>query len=186
MKKIVLFGAVLIVALAMFLAVGYEMKVARYDFKGQSVDKNVSMQDFDGFFKVVYFGYMFCPDVCPTTLAMVSNALDELGANNVKILFFSVDLERDDIKSCDEFAKYFYKNALCIRINDENKLKKMVKNYGAKYEINKNATEYSVAHSPFIYLLDEKGRFIKEITNLTYENIKSELANIIKAYKISK
>lgn len=50
MKKIVLFGAVLIVALAMFLAVGYEMKVARYDFKGQSVDKNVSMQDFDGFF----------------------------------------------------------------------------------------------------------------------------------------
>lgn len=181
MKKIVLFGAVLIVALAMFLAVGYDMKVARYDFKGQSVDKNVSMQDFDGFFKVVYFGYMFCPDVCPTTLAMVSSALEELDVKDVKILFFTVDLERDDIKSCDEFAKYFYHNALCIRVNDENKLKKMVKNYGAKYEISKANNEYIVAHSPFIYLLDEKGRFIKEITNLTYENLKNELAQLKRA-----
>lgn len=57
----------------------------------------------------------------------------------------------------------------------------MVKNYGAKYEISKANNEYIVAHSPFIYLLDEKGRFIKEVTNLTYENLKNELAQLKRA-----
>ena len=185
MRKIVYASAVIIALSAVFFAVNYELKIGKYDFKGQSVEGNVSMKDFSGQYKIVYFGYVFCPDVCSTTLSAVSQAINELGANNIRTLFFTVDLRRDDIKSCDEFAKYFHKNALCIRIDDEARLRDVAANYGAKYKIedmNASAAEYSVAHSPFIYLLDQKGRFVKEVTNLTYENIKGEINSLITAH----
>lgn len=182
MKKILYSIIAIIVFSGVFLLVNHELKLHKYDFEGESIDGNVTMENFNGKYKIVYFGYVFCPDVCPTTLNMVSSVLSEIKAKDVEIIFITLDVKRDDIKSCDEFAKYFYKNSVCVRLEQE-ELDKVVKNYGTKYKIidlNDSVMGYSVAHSSFIYLFDKKGRMIKDVSNLTYENVKNEITNLVK------
>ncbi|AGZ82052.1 SCO family protein [Campylobacter fetus] len=183
MKKILYLLVFVFIASGAFLLVNHKLKIFKYDFEATTVNGEVSMKSFDGKYKILYFGYVFCPDVCPTTLTLVSTALNELKLNDsVEILFVTLDLKRDDIKSCDEFAKYFYPNSVCLRFSDS-ELDRVTKNYGAKYQIvdlNDSVMEYSVAHSSSIYLFDKKGRFIKEVSNLTYENVKSQIQNLVK------
>ena len=185
MKKIFYVVGVLVIVSIGFFAFLYQYNYNKYDFQAQSIDGNVSLKSFDGKYKVLYFGYVFCPDVCPTSLNMVSTVLNDIKAKDVDLLFVTLDPKRDDVKSCDEFAKYFYKDAYCLRITPKEKLDKVVENYGSKYKIVKqedSAMEYSVAHSSFLYLFDKKGRMVKEISDLTYNNVKKEFENLLKNY----
>lgn len=185
MKKIFYVLGALLILSGVYLLINYQLKIHKYDFHGSSVDGNVTMKSFAGQYKVVYFGYMLCPDICPTALNTVSMALNDLEAKNVKVLFFTLDLKRDDLKSCDEFAKYFYKNSSCIRMNSVGDLDKVVSNYGAKYQITDlNETQensnYSIAHSGLIYLFDKKGRLIRSVSDVRYATVKSELELLLK------
>ena len=77
-------------------------------------------------------------------------------------------------------AKNFYKDADGLKLND---LKGVAKNYGVKFQkmrLENSAMGYSVAHSSSIYLIDKDGNFYKEISNLTSENIRDNLLNLIK------
>ena len=77
-------------------------------------------------------------------------------------------------------SKNFYKVADVLKIND---LPKLDKNYVVKYQkvrLKYYAMGYSVAHSSAIYLLDKDGNFYSEISNLTNENIRENLLNLIK------
>lgn len=151
-----------------------------YDFTATSIDKEVTLKSFDGKSKIVYFGYGSCPDICPATLVLVSNALNELKARDVVVLFITLDPDRDTAQTIDEYAKYFYPNSYGLIVNN---LDKVTKNYGAKYQkvrLEKSAMEYSVAHSSSLYLLDKKGRFVSEISNLTPQNIKDSIEELIK------
>lgn len=184
MKKLFYFAFFVFVVSGVYLLVSYNLKIAKYNFMAQSTDGEVSMKSFDGMYKIVYFGYVFCPDVCPTTLTLVSSVLDDIKAKDVKILFATLDLQRDDIKTCDEFAKYFYPNSSCIRL-ENGELDKVINKYGAKYKIvdlNDSVMKYSVAHSSSIFLFDKKGRFVSEVTNLTYDNVKKEIQNLLINY----
>ncbi len=184
MKKILLTILGIVVASGIFYAANYAYGLHKYNFTAQSVKGEVSMGDFDGKYKIVYFGYVFCPDVCPTTLNLVSSVLEDLKVQNLEILFATLDIKRDDVKSCDEFAKYFYKDSTCL-VMSESELERVTKNYGAKYKIidlNDSVMGYSVAHSSMIYLFDKNGRFVSEVSNLTYDNVKKEIKNLIKNY----
>ena len=101
-----------------------------------------------------------------------------MGLNDkIKVLFVTLDLQRDNEKECDEFAKYFYANSVCLKM-DEKELKRMVESYNAKYEIvnlQGSAMDYSVAHSSSVYLFKKNGKFYKEISNLTRDEIKKEI-----------
>ena len=59
--------------------------------------KSVSNNDFRGKYQLIYFGYSFCPDVCPTTLGVISQALDQMGVDGNRIvpIFITIDPERD-------------------------------------------------------------------------------------------
>ncbi|ANE36223.1 cytochrome oxidase biogenesis protein, Sco1/SenC/PrrC family [Campylobacter iguaniorum] len=182
MKKFFLVIVLILVASGVFLLVNHQLKLMKYDFKGDSINGPVTMKSFDGEYKIAYFGYVLCPDVCPTTLTLVATALDDLKYKDVKILFATLDIKRDDVKTCDEFAKYFYPNSTCLRFDDK-ELDRVTKSYGVKYQIvdlKDSVMKYSVAHSSSIYLFDKKGRFVKEVSNLTYENVKKEIENLIK------
>ena len=124
---------------------------------------------------IVYFGYTFCPDVCPTTLFMVNNAMDELKID-AQIVFISVDLERDKLENCDIFAKDFRKDAICVRL-EQDELDKVAANYGVKYKIERKDGEISVAHSPYVYLIKD-GKLVSEISNLAQKALKRELLKI--------
>lgn len=183
MKKIIFAVIFVLLASVVFLVVGNRLKFEKYNFDANTINGRATMSTFDGKYKIIYFGYTFCPDVCPTTLSLVSTVLNDIKAKNVMILFSTLDLKRDDVKNCDEFIKYFYLNSLCIRLDNDKILRKVADNYGVKYKIinlDDSAMGYSVAHSSSIYLFDKKGNFVKEVSNLTYDNVKNEIENLLK------
>src|SRR5258708_32546286 len=71
--------------------------------------KRTGDQDFRGRYMLIYFGYSFCPDVCPTTLAVIAQALDKLGdrSHQVVPIFITIDPERDTPKVLADYMKAF-------------------------------------------------------------------------------
>lgn len=184
MKKIIAYIIIFILVFScVFVASNYYIKKTKYDFNAQSINGKVNLHSFDGNYKVVYFGYCFCPDVCPTTLSLTSTVLNDLKVKNVTLLFITLDPERDSLKDTQEFAHYFYpKSAYGLRL-DEKDLKKVASNYGVKFQkipLPKSNMKYSIAHSSSLYLFDKKGNFVKEISNITYDEVKEEIENLVK------
>lgn len=148
--------------------------ILKHEIIGTSIAGDFKLSELDKA-AIVYFGYTFCPDVCPTTLFMVNNALNELEID-AQVIFISVDLERDSLENCDIYAKDFRKDAICVRL-EQNELDKVAANYGVKYKIERKDGEPVVAHSPFVYLIKD-GELISEITNLAQKSLKRELLKI--------
>ena len=146
------------------------IKPNKYDFKALSEHGEVSLKNYNGKYKAIYFGYLYCPDVCPTTLSLVGDELNKLKRDDFELLFITLDPERDTPENLTLMAKNFYKDADGIKMND---LPKVAKNYGVKYQ------KVRLKNSA-IYLLDKDGNFYGEISNLTSENIRENLLNLIK------
>lgn len=182
MKKIlylVIFSIVF--TLTFFITYNYKEK-NKYNFEANSINGKVSLKSFKNKYKIIYFGYTFCPDICPITLALAGAILDEIKAKDVVVLFVTLDPLRDSVKISDEYAKYFYKNSYGLNFS-ESTLQKVAKNYGVKYEkieLKDSAMVYSIAHSSALYLFDKNDNFIQEISNLTYEEVKSAITNLLK------
>lgn len=160
----------------------------KYDFllKGEDKSGNIrdfSLKDFQGEILIIYFGYGLCPDICPAALSRVSEVLDEqielknLEKNDVKLVFISIDPQRDEAKTMNDYMKDFYHNSQAL-IPTPKQLEDLAKVYGVKYEIvplPDSALKYSVAHSSSIYVFDKNGNFLGEISNLTYKNLVKKL-----------
>ena len=119
--------------------------------------------DFRGKLVVLYFGYTFCPDVCPTELQSISLALDKLGAaaEAVQPLFITVDPERDTPARLTEFVASFHPRLIGLTgpVAD---IKKTAITYRTFF-VKNSATasgEYSVGHTGFIYLVGKDGRYL--------------------------
>lgn len=136
---------------------------AKYDFVVQGVSSDVKLKDFRGKQVIVYFGYGLCPDICPTSLVEIANALNALGEkerNETEAIFISLDPARDKPVQLDKFSKYFHAKMIGATASDEY-LKKLTQNYGANYqkvELNNSSLGYSLAHTADIYLIDKKGK----------------------------
>jgi protein SCO1/2 len=111
---------------------------------------------------LIFFGYSYCPDVCPTTLSKLTSVAKRLGddGKDVKTLYITVDPGRDtpDVLKLD--LKSFDLDALGLT-GTRAEIDKVVKQYGASYEIvphPESAAKYSVSHSTTLYALDRKGR----------------------------
>ena len=137
------------------------------DFTMQSSEGPVSLQDLRGRVVALYFGYTRCPDVCPTSLAFLAQALNELRDEelpSVRGLFISVDPKRDTLSAIAEYAAYFHPNIIGVS-GSEAQLAAVARGYGAKYyevELEDSASGYSVNHSAVTYLIAPDGalRFI--------------------------
>jgi cytochrome oxidase Cu insertion factor (SCO1/SenC/PrrC family) len=119
--------------------------------------------DFRGKLVVLYFGYTYCPDVCPTELQSISLALDKLGAaaDAVQPVFISVDPERDTPARLAEFVASFHPRLIGLTgsLADIKKTAIAYRTFFAK----NGATapgEYSVDHTGFIYLIGKDGHYL--------------------------
>ncbi|MCW8983370.1 MAG: SCO family protein, partial [Gammaproteobacteria bacterium] len=89
-------------------------------FTLQSVDGPVSLNDFKGKAVLIYFGYTWCPDICPTNLALMSAAFGDLEDKNPELMkqiqgiFISVDPERDSPERLKEYTNFFHENIIGI------------------------------------------------------------------------
>jgi len=113
---------------------------------------------------LLFFGYTHCPDVCPTTMAKLARAAKLLGndADRVVTLFVSVDPGRDTPEVMKHYLDYFHLNSFGLT-GTKDEIDEVVKQYGARYEIEKSdsAAGYHVSHSTDLYLLDQKGELVK-------------------------
>jgi len=137
------------------------------DFTLQSADGPVSLKDFRAKVVLLYFGYTKCPDVCPTSLSFLTQALNELSEdelNRVQGIFVSVDPKRDTPDALKEYVGYFHPSLLGVT-GSAAEVADVAALYGAQYyevELEGSAFGYSVNHSAVTYLITPDGalRFI--------------------------
>jgi len=174
---------VLIIAIKPFVDDYKEKK--QYEFTVDTIDGAISKDDFKGKVLAVYFGYTFCPDVCPTSLSALSQALNELPKEQQKEvvgLFISVDPDRDTLKNLNEYTKYFNRNFIGGTSTKENidDITSRYKSYYEKIILEDSAMGYSISHTSFIYLFDKDGKFIEKIEHFSNPNaIKKNLEDIL-------
>ena len=110
---------------------------------------------------LLFFGYTSCPDVCPTTLAELKQALENLGerkAQQVQVLFVTVDPERDTPERVQEYVNHFNPNFIGLS-GTESELVPVWQKYGVFREIvdGSSAAGYIVNHTARVTLIDQNG-----------------------------
>ena len=142
------------------------------DFRLQSWRGPVRLSDLRGKLVLIYFGYTWCPDICPTNLAIMSLALKQLSADEreqVQALFVSVDPARDSVERLKTFAEYF-DPAILGMTGSEQAIADVARRYGAAYrrsEQGDSAMGYTVDHSSYTYVVDRNGRLVEILEHAT-------------------
>jgi protein SCO1 len=118
----------------------------------------VNAEEYRGRVVMLYFGYTHCPDVCPTTLANLSDVLKKLGrdAEKVRVLFVTVDPNRDTLEILKPYTQSFAPQIDGLRGTD-NQLADLARRYRVAYSV-KTQPEYTVMHTSAVFVFDEKGR----------------------------
>ena len=170
-----------IVALALLLAVGWwqvdgpgaepetgplplafsEMEFSLTDHEGNPVGPAALI----GRPSMVFFGFTYCPDICPTTLADISGWLDALGADadSMNTVFITVDPARDTAATMAEYVSYFHPT---IRgwTGSETEIAKATAGFRVTYErVPTEGNGYTMNHTASVFLFDATGRFVSTI-----------------------
>ena len=120
----------------------------------------VSLRDFRGKLVLLYFGYTFCPDVCPTTMAELAKAMNLLGkkADRVQVIMISVDPARDTPEKLAEYVTHFHPSFLGLT-GTPDEIAQIAALYGIFYEKQEGteATGYLVNHTATVTVIDRKG-----------------------------
>lgn len=118
----------------------------------------------DGELMLVFFGYTFCPDVCPTTLADLRLAVAELTPSErgrVEVAMVTVDPERDTAKVLSQYVGHFFPkdSFAAFRTNDPGRLARVEEQFKAAHELGKPKADgsYDVAHTAQVYAIDDRG-----------------------------
>ena len=135
-------------------------KLAQADFK--LTDHNGmprSLRDFRGKVVVLFFGYVHCPDVCPTTMADMAQVMGKLGrdADLVQVLFVTVDPERDSHELLAQYVPAFHPSFLGL-YGDAQSTAQVAKAFNVMYQKQPTSAGYNIDHSAGTFLIDTAGR----------------------------
>ena len=125
----------------------------------------ISKADVLGKPAVLFFGFTYCPDVCPTTLASMTSYLQQLGpdADRIGAFFISVDPERDTVDVLQSYLSSYDPRIRGIT-GDRTQIEKLTKSLGIYHKkVDTGGGSYTVDHSALIIQLDAKGRFFGTI-----------------------
>jgi cytochrome oxidase Cu insertion factor (SCO1/SenC/PrrC family) len=127
--------------------------------------RRVTEKDFLGKYMLVFFGFTYCPDVCPTELQVMSAALDELGTagNDIQPVFVSIDPERDTPVVVKQYVQNFHPRLMGLTGSAEEiaTIARAYRVYYKKATSSATSGDYELDHSTTIYLMDREGRFRK-------------------------
>ncbi|MFD1626208.1 SCO family protein [Azospirillum griseum] len=143
----------------------------------------VTDRDFHGRVVVLFFGYTFCPDICPTDLQIVAEALDRLGprADGVQPLFVTIDPQRDNPAQLAEFTALFSPRILGLT-GTPDQVAEAAKRYRVYYARAQGGESdaYTMDHSAFFYLLDRQGRTARVLPHaVPADQLASALAELL-------
>lgn len=128
--------------------------------------KQRSDTDFRGKLMIVYFGYTYCPDVCPTDLMAITQALDALGpaAEGVQPVFITIDPERDT-KLLTDYVAAFHRSLVGLT-GSPDEIRKVANSYKAFYvkvqdeRSDERSADYSIDHAGVVYLMGRNGEYL--------------------------
>jgi protein SCO1 len=115
-------------------------------------------RDIAGLPTALFFGFTFCPDICPSTLMELTNDLEALGADGdrIKVVFVSIDPDRDTQAHLKEYMSSFDRRIVAVSGSPEG-IAAMARAYGAKYRKVPTRSGYTFDHSSAVFLLDRDG-----------------------------
>ncbi len=133
----------------------------------------VNLEHYRGKFLLIYFGYTWCPDVCPTNLAIMGSVFSQLTPAELKLvqgLFITLDPKRDTLERLAQYTPYFHPNIEGLTA-DEAVIQQIAKRYGVRYAKayfkEKSKMQYSIAHSSQTFLIGRKGELIQRFEHAT-------------------
>ncbi|MFN8381060.1 MAG: SCO family protein [Anaerolineales bacterium] len=131
-----------------------------YDFTLKSAKGDVSLSDYRGKLVLIYFGYTFCPDICPATLANVGQSLRELGtkADDIQLIMISLDPERDTPEKLEQYVTHFHPSFVGVT-GTPDELAKVASLYGIFYEkvAGTDNSGYLLNHTATLLVIDREG-----------------------------
>jgi protein SCO1/2 len=174
--RIIAFAALLLAVAVVVLAytpwgrslwqaqVAREMGAAAIGGPFKLTDQNGKLRsdaDFRGQYTLVFFGYTNCPDVCPTTLQTLTDAMTDLGpkADKVTPVFITVDPERDTAKSLKDYAANFTPRLVMLTGSPAD-IAAVAKEYRVYYAKAGEGPNYAMDHTALIYLMGPDGTYV--------------------------
>ena len=172
MKKVIITVAIIVITLVLALLYNMAGRPVRtsgtaliggafslVDTKGNTIRDT----DFRGKLMLVYFGFTYCPDICPMGLQTISRALELLGADSKEVqpVFITIDPERDTIKQMADYLQHFNPQIMGLTGTKE-----QVAKAAAAYRVYYNKVpaakgqDYLMDHSSYSYLMDRKGNYV--------------------------
>jgi protein SCO1/2 len=172
---------------------------ADYEFKGTVMDPPQPMPDFElmattgdrfrlssleGDIALIYFGYTYCPDVCPLTMWNVQEALEglERGRERVHVIFISVDPERDTPEVLGRYLANFDPNFIGLT-DDWEKIEAVMQPYGAfaaREEVKESSVGYLMSHTARLFLVGPQREWLLSYPfGFEPEDLRSDLAHLI-------
>ena len=122
--------------------------------------KIVEIKDFKDTPTLLFFGFTHCPEVCPTTLSNLLNNIELLEKNkkNYRVLFVTLDPERDTINILNDYLQNF--NSSVIGLTGElNEINKFAKNWNIYWEKVSEEDGYTINHTTTVFMINKKGNF---------------------------
>lgn len=142
------------------------------EFSLNSSKGTVSLSDFKGKVVLLYFGYTWCPDVCPTNLSLLANAFSQLSEKELSMvqgIFISVDPGRDTLDKLEQYSQYFHTNIIGLTASPE-EVSAIAKKYSVSYRLvkqEKSATDYVVDHSSVTYIVNKDSELVEILPHAT-------------------
>ena len=166
MMSILVFFILIVIIFINFL---YDKKTPTLTLGGSFILTDQNGKTFDSrgvnLKKLIYFGYTYCPDICPFDLLKISKIFENNPnlKNEIKPIFITVDPERDTIKKLKIFMENFDQSFSALTGSNE-EIKKVLKKFKIYVKINKSSPidkDYLIDHSSLIFLLDKNDNYIK-------------------------
>jgi protein SCO1/2 len=144
--------------------------------------ETVTQDDYVDRYRLIYFGFTYCPAICPTELQKMSQALTLLGDKGEEItpIFITVDPERDTVETMKQYVELFHPRLIGLTGTPEQikTVKKAYKIYATKVK-EEGMNDYTVDHSSFIYFLDPDNNLIRIFKT---DDTADDMTNTIKQY----
>ena len=134
---------------------------------------------------LIYFGFTYCPDVCPTTLIKMADVIDRLGkdSDNINSIFISIDPERDNEEVIKQYVSAFHEKIIGLT-GDVEQIASVAEDWGVYYQKEdlEGSDDYTVNHLDIIFLANANGEYVdffppKIKSALIVEKVKNILNN---------
>ena len=126
-------------------------------------DRNsITNNSFPNKFKIIYFGFTFCPDVCPVGLTTISEALDSLGtkAQHIQPIFITLDPLRDTAEVLKSYREHFHESIIFLTGTEE-QIRSVAKLYKVYFQKTNDNDDYLIDHSAITFIMAPSGGYLK-------------------------